>query len=156
MISDNPLIIDAVVFDDPDYRKRLNYEAAEDLNKALYFAFVLGRQEWIAELIKAGVSLNEMNNGVAPFFGAAFGNCPKSLKIAIKLHADFSVKTESGLAFFQVAILSNSSQVLLTYIDHVISNKTELTSIQKAEEKYDKLDWFLEIKSKSSKWHNVD
>ncbi|WP_415888840.1 hypothetical protein ACMXYV_12690 [Neptuniibacter sp. SY11_33] len=148
LVSHHPLIVDAVVFNNLDYASEIDKQKKEALNSALFFAFALGREEWIIKLINAGVDMYGQEASVVPFHGAAYGNCPEALGIALDFKVDLSRKDSGGLAFTDVIMLNKSSDVLIYYIDKIATENKALMELGRVAEKYNRLDWFIEIRDK--------
>jgi len=141
--SRNSLIVDAVIFNNQDYFNDIKRHSSEDILNALFFAIVLDRRDWIYELLKYNVKLDDIGGQVIPYFGAAYGNCIDSLKIAIDLNVDFSLRDRNGMTFAEVAMLNKSTEVLKFYIDR--AEREEIEMLKLSSSKYDRLDWLLAL-----------
>ncbi len=141
--SRNSLIVDAVVFNNQEYFNDIKRYRSEEILNALFFAVALDRRDWIYELLKYNVRLDDIGGQVIPFFGAAYGNCIDSLKIAIDLDVDFSLRDRNGMTFAEVAMLNKSTEVLKFYIDR--AEREEIEMLKLSSSKYDRLDWLLAL-----------
>lgn len=141
--SSNSLIVDAVVFNNQNYFSDIKKYRSDDISKALFFAVALDRRDWIYKLLKYNVKLDDIDGQVIPYFGAAYGNCIDSLKIAIDFDVDFSLRDKNGMTFAEVAMLNENAEVLAFYIDR--AEREEIEMIKFSASKYDRLDWLLAL-----------